>query len=145
MFKGKYTRWILAIIGATLLAIAWGYGERYLRLSSPDHGFKNYTGIALPSDVSAIAHGSEMDDNFFHETHYWTLSGPESSIRALASFFGLERSDEDAKWALPDMQKMFGLAMTRDDVVEGYEGSLDGGRDRWLMIFANGRGAVFAY
>jgi hypothetical protein len=129
----------------TVLSIVWGYGERYQRLSSPDHGFKSYTGVALPAGVSAIAHGSEMNDNLLHTTHYWTLAGPEASLRSLAGSFGLERSDEDAKWALPDMQRMLGLATTRDDIVEGYEGSLDGGRDRWLMILSNGRGAVFVY
>jgi hypothetical protein len=30
-------------------------------------------------------------------------------------------------------------------MVEGYEGSADNGRDRWLVILANGHGAVFAY
>jgi len=45
---------------------------------------------------------------------------------------------------VPDMQAMFGAAIGRADVAEGYEGSASGGRDRWLMILSKDRGALFA-
>ncbi len=86
-----------------------------------------------------------VNDNLFHEMHYWMLEGREGSLRKLGNSFGLERSDEDAGWALPDMQAMFGSPLSRADMIEGYEGSLDGKRDRWLMIFGDGRGAVLVY
>ena len=144
MLKLKKTRWMLAVGGLVLLAIVWGLGERHLRLATADRGFKSYTGISLPSDVTIIAHGSEVNDNFLHSTHAWMLNGPVSSLRGLASSFGLERSDDDAKWQLPNVQQMFGVLAVAD-VVEGYEGIRDGKRDRWLLILANGQGAVFIY
>jgi hypothetical protein len=145
MPKSKYWKWILVVAGVILLLIIGGFGERYVRLSSSDRGFESYTGVSLPPDVSVSAHASEVNDAFFHETHYWTLIGPVSSLRILASSFGLERSDDDAKWALPDMKMLFGVTANPADIVEAYEGSPDGGRDRWLMIMSNGQGAVFVY
>lgn len=133
------------VAGAIVLVFGVSCGQRQLRLSSADHGFKSYTGVSLPEDVKATAHGSTVGDNLFHETHYWMLNGPENSLRGLATSFGLERSDEDAKWKLPEMQTMFGVATSQADIVEGYEGSLDGKRDHWIMIFRNGKGAVLAY
>ncbi len=40
---------------------------------------------------------------------------------------------------------MFGVSASEADIVESYEGSLDGKRDHWLTIFRNGEGAVLAY
>jgi hypothetical protein len=145
MLRWNRDRWLLVVAGAIVLVFGISYGQRQLRLSSADYGIKSYSGVSLPEDVKATAHGSTVGDNLFHETHYWLLNGPENSLRGLASSFGLERSDEDAKWKLPEMQTMFGVSTSQSDIVEGYEGSLDGKRDHWLMIFRNGKGAVLAY
>jgi hypothetical protein len=145
MLRGNRDRWLLGVAGAIVLVLGVSYGQRQLRHSSADHGFKSFTGVSLPEHVKATAHGSTVGDNLFHETHYWMLNGPENSLRDLASSFGLERSDEDAKWKLPEMQTLFGVSTNQADIVEGYEGSLDGKRDHWLIIFRNGKGAVLAY
>jgi hypothetical protein len=114
--------------------------------SWPAHpGSQSYTGVALPTGVAALAHRSEFNDNLFHHTHYWRLRGPVGSLRRLAASSGLGRSDEDARYSLPDMQQMFGEALSEADVLEGYEGSLDGGRDHWLIVFSEDRGAVFVF
>jgi hypothetical protein len=101
--------------------------------------------MQLPPGVTAIAYRSNVNDNLLHETHYWMLRGPDASLRALASSLKLERSDEDAKWQLPDRQLVFGASLTPADIAEGYEGSPDGKRDCWLVLFSNGRGALFVY
>lgn len=130
---------------AVILLLGVAYGHRYLRYSGDDHGFLGSTGIALPSDVRAVAHESLVDDNFFHETHFWMLVGPVDSLRQLAGSFGLERSDDDARYALPDMLSLFGVSAGPEDTIEGYEGGPEGGRDRWLIILSDDRGAVFVY
>lgn len=131
--------------GLLLIFLAVGYMRHRLQISCSDMGFQFYTGVALPLDVRAVAYNTAMNDNFFHTTHYWFLSGPGPTLRRLAMSFCQERSDEDARWALPDMKEMFGMSQTSEDVIEGYEGNCAGGRDRWMVIFRNNSGAVFMF
>ena len=145
MLNRNMRRWLAEAAGVLSVAVICNHAERQARFSGPDHGFQSCTGIALPTGVSAMAHSTDMNDNLFHETHYWRLSGPDSSLRSLADSFGLERSDEDAKWMMPDLQMMFGLSVKHADIIEGYEGNSGGGRDRWLVIFSHEQGAVFVF
>ena len=119
--------------------------SKCLRPSSSDLGFEHYTGMRLPADIKAVAHKSEMTDNLFHTAHYWLLNGDVVAMRELATTFGLERSDEDAKFMLPDIQKVFDIDLGAGDIAEGYEGNPGGGRDRWLFISSEKKTAVFIF
>jgi hypothetical protein len=132
--------------GAAIILAAAVVTQTTLRFSGADRGFRNYTGVPLPPGVAATGHGSSaLKDPLFHTLHYWLLDGPPDSLRALANAFRMARSDEDARTMMPDLKAMFGVTVLRSEMVEGYEGSADNGRDRWLVILANGHGAVFAY
>ncbi|HEY7640437.1 MAG TPA: hypothetical protein VH814_11980 [Steroidobacteraceae bacterium] len=128
-----------------LLLIGAGCSSKDSRSSPDDLAFESRAGVPLPSGVTAVAYRMNVNDNLLHKTHYWMLRGPDASLRILASSFKFERSDQDAKWQLPDMQLMFGVSLGPSDIAEGYEGSPDGKRDRWLVLFSNGRGALFVY
>ena len=86
---------------------------------------------------------SRFNDNFFHTGHYWLLSGQPDRLRAVIEGTGFARSDEDARWALPDMKGLFGVALSRADVVEGY----DWGRSRnsWYSIFVGELTALYEH
>lgn len=116
-----------------------------LRPSSADLDFESHTGMELPTGIKASAHKSKLTDNLFHTAHYWLLSGDEATMRELATKFGLERSDEDAKFIIPDMREMFGVDLNTDDFLEGYEGNFRGSRDHWLVIFSDKQTAVFVF
>jgi hypothetical protein len=131
--------------GIAVILCVMVLAQTLLRFSGADRGFRNYTGVSLPPGVGALGHGSSAwKDPLFHTTHYWLLDGPSESLRALATAFKMHRSDEDARAMMPDMQKLFGVAIPISQMTEGYAGSADKNRDRWLVILANGRGAVFA-
>ena len=139
-------RWWVRSFAVVAVVIAAALSAARLQQSiSEDPGFKNQTGITLPANVLVVAYASEVNDNLFHVTHYWLLKGPTQAVRGLTGPFGLTRSDEDAAWALPDMRETFSLDLGPADVVEGYEGAVDGGRDHWLVIFSEGRGALLIY
>ncbi len=72
------------------------------------------------------------------------LHGPEEALRELAPAPHFERSDEDASWEFREARQVVMLPGDAQ-MLEGYEGSLDGGRDRWLMIIAPGDRAIFAW
>jgi len=131
--------------GVAVILMLVVVAQTTLRFAGADRGFERYTHVSLPTDVRALGHGSSAaNDPLFHTTHYWLLEGPADSLRSLAATFGMVRADEDARAMVPDMQAMFGAAIGRADVAEGYEGSASGGRDRWLMILSKDRGALFA-
>jgi hypothetical protein len=141
----RVRRWLLICAAIVATTFAGDYSYRLWQFSGADYGFERYTDVALPQGVSVVGHAGEIDDNLFHETHNWFLSGSPDAIRTLVRSFQLERSDEEASWALPNMGKLFGVYLNRNDVIEGYEGNACGGRDHWLIMFSEGRGAIFAY
>jgi hypothetical protein len=131
--------------GVAVLLMLAVVAQVTLRFAGADRGFERYTHVALPAGVRAVGHDSSAaEDPLFHAMHYWLLEGPADSLRPLAATFGMARSDEDASSMMPDMQAMFGAAIQRTDVVEGYQGSAAGGRDRWLLILSRDKGALFA-
>src|SRR5262245_7401486 len=98
--RRRARRWFVAIIVlVSLLLFAKGYfpGDE-ARFSSQDLGFSSVTGMSLPANLSPLAHGSAMNDNFFHTTHFWLLRGPRESLLQLVPPPHFQRSDEDAKW-----------------------------------------------
>jgi hypothetical protein len=135
-------RWIW--VTPVVLLIACGAGYDQLQLRGSDRGFRHVTSRDLPSNVTAIAHSREMNDNLFHPTHYWQLQGPTDDLRKLAATFRLERSDEDAARLLEEILTVVPLGESLR-LREGYEGSPDDGRDRWLVIVEPGDRAVFVY
>lgn len=131
--------------GAAVILAVVVVAQTTLRFAGADHGFERYTQVALPDGVRVLGHGSSaMKDDLFHTYHYWLIEGPGASLRSLATTVGMRRSDDDARAMLPDTRPMFGVALREGDVVEGYIGSAGKGRDRWLMLLADGKGAVFA-
>jgi hypothetical protein len=91
-----------------------------------------------------MSHAGEMNDNLLHTAHYWLVQGPIESLRELAPAPYFQRPDEDAGYAL----KALSGAMTPGadvSMLEGYEGSYDGGRDRWLMILEPGDRAIYSW
>jgi hypothetical protein len=134
---------VVLAIGAVLLILG-GIATERLRFESPDHGFRSETDHDLPAHVVATAHASEITDNFFHTSHYWLLQGPEASLRELAPMFGLARSDQDSNEMLRTVPEVMPLGEP-PRLAEGYEGSLDGGRDRWLLVLQPGNRAIFVY
>jgi hypothetical protein len=124
------------------LLIVGGIATERLRFESPDRGFRSETDHDLPAGVVATAHASEITDNFFHTSHYWLLQGPEARLRELAPMFGLARSDKDSSEMLRSDVMPLG---EQPHLAEGYEGNIDGGRDRWLLVLQPGDRAVFVY
>jgi hypothetical protein len=138
--KRRRWPWVLAAIA---LFIAGGVEYDKLQFRRTGYGFRHVTGQELPPNVAALAHGSATNDSLYHTTHYWRLRGPRENLRELAGKFGLVRSDEDARARLQSAEA--NLPMATSEMIEGYEGSLDGGRDRWLMIVEPGDQAIFVY
>lgn len=132
--------WVLAAIVLLLVGGVW-YDE--MQFGRSDRGFRHVTGVDLPTNVTAHAHRREMNDNLFHTTHYWLLRGPHANLQELAKGFGFQRSDEDSRWILEKAATILPMGSKR--LIEGYEGTLGGGRDRWLVIAEPGDQAVFAF
>ena len=82
-----------------------------------------------------------MNDNLFHTTHYWWLSGEPSSIRAVADSAPFVRSDDDARVTLPDVANLFGARQPA--LVAGYE--WDAPRNHWYYVFQGESEALYAY
>lgn len=133
----------MAAIGAALLILG-GIATERLRFESPDRGFRSETEHDLPPNVTATAHSSEITDNFFRTSHYWLLQGPEANLRELAPMFGLARSDKDSSEMLRTVPDVMPLGEP-PRLAEGYEGNIDGGRDRWLLVLQPGDRAIFVY
>jgi hypothetical protein len=139
----KRRRWPFLLV-VIVFAIAGGVGWDKLHFRAADLGFEHVTGLDLPANVTAVSHGSEMNDNLCHRTHYWELTGSSETLRELASRLHLVRSDEDAASVLVGVAKAIPFSEP-PRLLEGYEGSRDGGRDRWVMILEPGDRAVIAY
>jgi hypothetical protein len=137
-------RWpVLVAVGVALLVLG-GIATERLRFESADRGFRSETDHDLPANVLATAHASEITDNFFHTSHYWLLQGPEANLRELAPMFGLARSDKDAGEMLRTVPEVMPLGEPLR-LAEGYEGNVEGGRDRWLLVLQPGDRAIFVY
>jgi hypothetical protein len=133
------------VIFFVVIFLFFAGGEMYdsRQFASSDRGYHHVTGRDLPANTYAMAHASAMNDNLMHTTHYWLVQGPRENLRELAPAPGFGRSDRDAAEHLEDIERLMPLGEAK--VVEGYEGSLDGGRDRWLLILEPGDRAVFVY
>lgn len=138
-------RWrkALIVIGVIILFFAGGEAYDSRQLHSSDRGYRWVTGRDLPANTVAMEHASIMNDNLFHTTHYWLVQGPRENLRELAPAPGFERSDQDAADHLSDIEQLMPLGEAK--MLEGYEGSVDGGRDHWLLILEPGDRAVFIY
>jgi hypothetical protein len=133
------------VIFFVVIFLFFAGGEMYdsRQFASSDRGYRHVTGLDLPANIYAMAHASAMNDNLMHTTHYWLVQGPRENLRELAPEPGFGRSDRDAAERLEDIERLMPLGEAK--VIEGYEGSLDGGRDRWLLILEPGDRAVFIY
>lgn len=112
------------------------------RSMNPGDTFLTITGRALPDGVVATRYGFKFEDNLFQRTHYWVLEGNTEGLRAVTEDSGFMLS-EDARFLLPDVQELFGLPFSREDILAGYEWELD--RDRWYWIFRDQRVALYAH
>jgi len=139
-------RWRKALVVVGIIILFFAGGEAYdsRQFHSSDRGYRYATGRDLPANTVAMGHASEMNDNLFHTTHYWLVQGPIENLRELAPAPGFERSDQDAAEWLPGVERLMSLG-GEAKMLEGYEGSLDGGRDHWLIILEPGDHAVFIY
>jgi hypothetical protein len=135
---------LIAIGILVLFVVVGAVGSRHNRFNTADRGFRNVTGADLPANVTAMAHASRVDDNFFHEAHYWLVQGPIESLRELAPAPGYERSDADAAEILRYARRAIPSGEDAP-LLEGYEGSVDSGRDHWLLILPPGDRAIFVY
>ena len=135
-------KWLIAI-GVIVLFFAGGEAYDSRQFRSSDRGYRYATGRDLPANSSAMAHASGVNDNLMHSTHFWLIQGPLENLRELAPAPGFQRSDKDAAGLVAEVERHMPLG--EDRLLEGYEGSLDGGRDRWLLIFEPGDRAVFIY
>ena len=135
----RHPRRLLLVAGLLTAAVAIWLSWK------PDLGerFRAVTGRDLPPGVHATGYGKEMNDNLFHTTHYWLLNGSPTALQQVTKGTGFQESLEDARWAVPDMQKLFGVTLSRVDVVAGYE--WEHNRDRWFCIFGDGTKALYVH
>jgi hypothetical protein len=139
-------RWrIAAYLALSLIGVAlsWYFGREFYWRSYPEAAFTAVTGRTLPVGVHASAYRSRLSDNLFHATHYWLLSGEPDALKQVVSGTGFERSDDDARSMLPDMERIFDVSLSHSQVVAGYEWELP--RNRWYLIFAGERNALYTH
>jgi len=110
----------------------------------PTYAFRQITGRPLPSGVLISAYASEMNDALFHTTHYWMLSGSPSALRQIVTGTEFRDSLDDARYSIPDLQKLFGDPRSSTEVVAGYEDD-HSGRNRWYCIFTGETNALYAH
>jgi len=136
-------RWLISS-GVIVLFLIGGHQAQRMRFEGADAGIASVTGRNLPANVQAKSHAGEINDNLLHTTHYWLVHGPIESLRELAPAPYFVRSDEDAGFKLKSISEAIPLDAEMK-MLEGYEGSYDGGRDRWLMILETGDQAIYAW
>jgi len=127
-----------ALVAATLIFIIL---RLYYWHSYPDRAFEHFTGRALPADVHATAYAWKPNDAMFSIGHYFLLSGSPSSLHRFTSGTDLVESTEDARWMLPDVNYLFGRALSKEQVVVGYED--DSPRNNWYWIFSGETEAIY--
>ena len=124
---------------------AWHVNDQQ-RLSwqgDPTRAYMEIIGRPLPPGLHAVAYRQEITDTFLHVSHYWLLRGSSSSLRQVLAGTSLGESTEDAQWALPDTDRLFGRPRIRTDVVVGYED--ESPRNNWYWIFTGEQEAVLEY
>jgi hypothetical protein len=139
------TKWNFPILAASVVAlgvVAYWLGIEQYRKSNPEAAFVALVGTPVPSGVRVIKYASAVTDNIFHTTHFWLLEGDPDSLRKVATAPRFGRSDEDARWFLPEAGEQFKLNLTPEDLTEGYES--DDPRNRWFFIFARPERAIYA-
>lgn len=128
---------------ATVVVICFGFALDWYRAAYPERAFEQITGAALPTGLRATNYSWAVSDNFFHVSHYWLLTGSPTQIDQFARSAGLSESTEDAKSMVPDLQPLFGIAWTSNEVVRGYEG--DQPRNNWLWMFSDGKTSIYEF
>ena len=142
MQKRTLQVFLVVVLGATAV-VAWNIGRDLYWRNHPDAAFKSITGHVLPPGVRATAYAHHVNDNLFHTTHYWLLAGAPSELHQVIAGTEFARSDEDARQMLPDLQELFGVDWSPEQVVAGYEWEL--ARNRWYYIFAGENRALYVH
>lgn len=126
-----------------LCALLWNAGVPWYWRMHPEKAFGVITGRSLPKGVQATAYASEVADNFFHRTHYWTLSGPPELLQEVITSHHFQQS-EDAAWSKPDVGRLFEKVMNKAHLATGYERE-ESGRNRWFWLSLDKSIALYAY
>jgi len=129
------SRWKIAAVSLLLLAAgaaSYLYAIEAHRKANPQSAFASLVDIRLPAGVQVISYANSTNDAYVHKAHVWLLEGEEGALRKMVEGTRSERSDEDARWLLPDAAALFGLQLNPGDLAEGYE--LEESRDRWFLI-----------
>jgi hypothetical protein len=124
-----------------LAAVGYSFGIKAYRQANPQKAFASLVGAPLPAGVRAVSYESAVTDNFLHTTHFWLLEGDTPALQAMALAGHFARSDEDARYFVPDAAAEFGMELTPLDLAEGYES--DHPRNRWFLILKDRRQAIF--
>jgi hypothetical protein len=134
---------LLACIAVVALGSAFGWSQwrDHTRREQPDAAFAELTGRALPPGVHASLYRSAIDDNFFQTGHYWILEGDAARLREVLLGTGFGRADEDAKWVTPGAAEALDIAVSVEDVLEGYE--WERARDSWFLLLKDGTRAIY--
>lgn len=120
---------------------AFSFYKDSARRSAPDAAFAEIMGHSLPSSITAMGYENELTDNFLHWSHYWLLKGTERDLRNFAVSEGFTESAEDARFAIPNLQRLFGVAAP--PFLTGYE--KDSGRNQWVILFRGVPAAIYVY
>ena len=123
--------------------LLWSHGAPWYWRMFPEQAFGVITGHSLPKGVQATAYASDVTDNFFHRTHYWTLSGAPELLQEVITSHHFQQS-EDAAWSKPDVSMLFDNAMKSMDLRIGYERE-ENGRNRWFWLSLDKSMGLYAY
>lgn len=125
----------------TLVTIAYQFGIDMYYKKNPSSAFSSLVGVQVPPKIHIIKYSNKTDDNLLHTTHLWLLQGDIEALRKIIVADGFERSDEDARWILPEIADQFGLKLTPTDLAEGYESNH--AHNRWFLILKEQQLAIY--
>ena len=137
-------KWKIAAWTASIVAIggfAYVFGLEGYRKAHPETAFSALVGVQVPAGVRVRQYASAVNDNLFHTAHFWLLEGDADSLRKVVAGTQFGRSDEDARWFLPEAGAQFDLKLTPKDLAEGYESGDP--RNRWFLILEGQRRAIY--
>jgi len=137
--KWKIAAWTASIV--VLGAVAYVFGIEGYRKAHPEAAFSALVGVQVPAGVRVTQYASAVNDNLFHTAHFWLLEGDADSLRKILAGTRFGRSDEDARWFLPEAGAQFDLELTPKDLAEGYES--DDARNRWFLILEGQHRAIY--
>lgn len=140
----RFTRKRVIVVVIVLSIVMMLFGQSMILHLFPALGFRLVTGRPVPSGVRVTAYASEMNDNLFHPTHYWMLTGLPSGLRQVIVGTQFRESLDDARYSMPDLTKLFGVRFTSSEVIAGYEDE-HSGRNRWYCILAGETNALYAH